>query len=178
MALKIDQWIWGRELILWGFDPSHKYTFKVLEPKRGRPGCLSLQYHNDKSESWLVLRGSVWALVVSDGVVCTRIMRPGDVQNISPGMIHRLMGISDDARIAEPSTPDKHAADKSVTKDVIRLHCVLGREVAKPRNETEAKLIETAISYTEEAILAIEKGEAPKEHNLTVLFKESAFTLP
>lgn len=162
--MQVDQWAWGTERIIWGFDPSHRYTFKVLEPRRGRPGCLSLQYHHEKSETWFVLRGVAWALVVCDGVVCTRILRAGDIQNLPTGTIHRLMGVSDDVCVLEPSTPDRHAADKSVPKDVVRLHCTLGREVSSPRNAEEARIVQECIARTEEAIAAIERGELPVEH--------------
>ena len=167
--MKIDEWIWGNEKVIWGFDPSHQYTFKILEPKVGRLGCLSLQYHDKKSETWLLFRGAAWALAVVDGIVCTRIMRAGDVQPLPQGIIHRLMGLTSDVQVIEPSTPDKHAADKNVTKDVIRLHCVLGREVSAPRNETEKKIVDECIQRTEEAIAAIEAGKEPKEYNVEVL---------
>jgi mannose-6-phosphate isomerase-like protein (cupin superfamily) len=167
--VQTDSWVWGDELIVWGFDPSHRYTFKILQPKRGRTGCLSLQYHHQKSESWLVIRGIAWTLVAVDGTVCTRVMRPGDIQNLSAGMIHRVAAVSDDLQIVEPSTPDAHAADKSVPKDVVRLHCVHGRPIDAPRNESEKRVVETAIQYTEEAMQAIEAGKTPPEHNRAFL---------
>jgi mannose-6-phosphate isomerase-like protein (cupin superfamily) len=163
--MKTDSWIWGDELIVWGFDPSHKYTAKVLKPKKGRAGALSLQYHHEKSESWIVFDGIAWALVIYNDTVCTKLMRPGDIINLPTGTIHRLMGASDNCKVIEPSTPDRHAADPKVTKDVVRLHCVLGREVAAPRNEQEAKFVKRAIELTEEAIACIEKGALPPEHD-------------
>lgn len=162
--MQTDDWPWGRELIIWGFDPSHEFTFKVLEPKKGRGGCLSLQYHNNKSEAWLCIRGTAWVLIIADGKVCTRVLKPGDIQTLPAGVIHRLMGISDDVQVVEPSTPDRHAADKSAEKDVVRLHCIMGRECAEPRSEEEAALVKTAVTYTEEAIKAVEQGKLPPEH--------------
>ncbi len=170
----IDEWVWGREHIVWGFDPSHRYTCKILEPKKGRAGCLSLQYHREKSESWIVFRGEIWIVAVVGAQVCTRVMRRGDAQNLPTGTIHRLMGVSDDAQVIEPSTPDRHAADKAAPKDVVRLHCVLGREVAAPRSEEEATLIRSCIRYTEEAILALEKGAVPPEHQPALLAQYGA----
>lgn len=172
--MKIDEWIWGKEKIIWGYDPSHQYTFKILEPKVGRLGCLSLQYHNAKSETWLQLRGVSWILVVVDGTVCTKLMRPGDVQPLPQGVIHRLMGVTSDVQVVEPSTPDKHAADKTVPKDVIRLHCVLGREVSEGRNDSEKKIILECIQKTEEAIAYLEAGKEPKEYNIELLKKLGA----
>lgn len=177
-SLQIDSWNWGNEIIIWGFDPSHKYTFKILEPKRGREGCLSLQYHHVKSESWLLLRGTAWALVAFDDKVCTRILRPGDIQNLGAGTIHRLMGVSDDVRVAEPSTPDAHAADKTAVKDVVRLHCVFGRPVTAARDEKERRLIERCIKVTEDAISQIEKGKVPEELNRELLNFHGAYSLP
>lgn len=172
-----DIWIWGTEKIVWGFDDSHGFTFKLLEPKLGRAGCMSLQYHQEKSEVWLVLRGLVWSLFVFDGLVCTRILKAGDIQTIQPGTIHRLTGITADVRIAEPSTPDKHAANKSLKKDVIRLHCVHGREVTLPKSDAEQKVLKECIRVTEEALALIDMGKTPpeyrKEHILGAFSVES-----
>ena len=175
--IKSDKWVWGQERIVWGFDPSHQYTFKILEPKKGREGCLSLQYHHQKSESWCVFAGVAWALIAVDGEVCTRIMRRGDIQNLPAGTIHRLMGVSDDVQVIEPSTPDRHAADKSVAKDVVRLHCVLGRPCDEPRDEKERELVKNAVALTEEAIACIEKGALPPEHNAEFLATRGAYSL-
>jgi len=172
-----DVWPWGSETILWGFKPDHQYTFKILEPKQGRAGCLSLQYHLKKSESWFVLQGVVWALVVVDKLACTRVMRAGDIQNLPTGTIHRLMGISGDARVIEPSTPDLHAADKSAPKDVVRLHCVLGREVSPARTTQEGELVKECAQITEDAISAIEAGEQPEELNVSRLIGLTGFSL-
>lgn len=174
---KIDTWVWGRERIIWGFDPSHQYTFKILEPKVGRDGCMSLQYHDYKSETWLMLRGEIWALFALDGQVCTKIMRPGDGQNIITGVIHRMMGLTGDAQVAEPSTPDRHAADKSAPKDVVRLHCVHGREVVKGRTAEEQRLVELSIQYSEEAIKCVESGQRPPEHQPEFLEARGAFRI-
>jgi len=176
-ALQIDTWVWGREQIIWGYDTSHAYTFKILEPKRGRAGCMSLQYHLQKSESWLILRGELWALFIVDGKVCTRIMRPGDVQNISTGMVHRMAGISADVQVAEPSTPDRHAADKSIPKDVVRLHCVHGRACDPARDSGEQVLLQEAIEKTEEAIIAIDSGQMPKEYHPEFLIGRGSFKI-
>ncbi|MCB0354859.1 MAG: hypothetical protein KDD64_15095 [Bdellovibrionales bacterium] len=163
IPLQRDSWHWGTESIFWGFDPSHQYTLKLLQPKKGRDGCLSLQYHHEKSESWVVLEGVAWAFMIVDGQVCTRLLKKGDVQNLPTGIIHRLMGASDDVKILEPSTPDRHASDKSQPKDVVRLHCVFGRECAAARDSAEEALVERAIVVTEEAILQLERGELPQE---------------
>ncbi|MCB0311299.1 MAG: hypothetical protein KDD42_08690 [Bdellovibrionales bacterium] len=176
-SVQIDNWTWGREIIIWGYSPEHKYTFKILEPKKGRAGCLSLQYHHDKSETWLVLNGIAWILVVFEGQICTRIMRPGDVQNLPAGTIHRLMAVTDNLRVAEPSTPDVHAADKSKPKDVVRLHCVHGRECSAARDSNEARIVELATHHTAKAIESIAAGATPEQQNLEILAAHGAFSL-
>ena len=176
-ALQIDEWPWGRERILWGFDPAHAYTYKTLEPRKGRRGCASLQYHREKSESWVVFRGTAWVLVAAEGVVCTRIMRAGDLQNLPAGMIHRFTGVSDDVVFLEASTPDRHAADKSVTKDVVRLHCYRGRPCAAPRDVEEVKILARCVEVSDEAMRLIEQGHMPPEHNLPFLLEHGAYAL-
>ena len=158
-----DTWVWGTETLIWGFSPEHKYTLKLLEPKVGRDGCLSLQHHHEKSETWFVLEGEVWALVIQNDYVITRVMKKGDFQNLPAGTVHRLMGITDDAKVLESSTPDKHAADKSVAKDVVRLHCVHGRECEPYMFPEKQPLIDEAIEISEKAIGQLEGGEKPEE---------------
>lgn len=162
--LQVDNWVWGNEKIVWGYSPEHKYTFKILEPKKGRMGCLSLQYHNEKSESWLQIKGKSWILVSVKDKICSKILNVGEVQNLPTGTVHRLMGLTEDCQVAEPSTPEAHAADKSAPKDVVRLHCVQGRDCIEGKDENEKQLVLESIRITEEAIEAIEKGEEPKEY--------------
>jgi mannose-6-phosphate isomerase-like protein (cupin superfamily) len=176
--LKTDTWVWGNEGLIWGYDPSHQYTFKVLEPKVGREGCLSLQYHHRKSETWFVLQGLAWALLIVGDKVCTRIMGPRDIQNIHPGTIHRVTSIEPGTQILEPSTPDRHAADKKVKKDVVRLHCVHGRPVFVPPSPKLRALVAEAVEITEEALEAIERGDLPREYRTSLLKRHGAFVLP
>jgi len=161
--MKLDTWIWGNEHLIWGNSPTDQYTVKILEPHVGRFGCLSLQYHNKKDETWVVLQGEVWALIVrEDDTVCTRILKPGDVQNLPAGMVHRLMGLTEDCRVLEASSLDAHGADKSVPKDVERLDCVHGRDVEAT---IDPKIIETCVAYTEEAILAVIRDQPVPTYN-------------
>lgn len=176
-SLHIDEWVWGKETIIWGFDSSHQYTFKVLEPKKGKEGMLSLQYHHQKSESWYQLRGSAWALLVIDSVICTRILTPGDIQNIPTGTIHRLMALTDDCQVLEPSTPDKHAADKSLPKDVVRLDCILGRPISEPRDQLEAKIVIDSKIISLKACEDIDNNKMPEELNTDLLIGKTGFKL-
>ncbi len=164
-----DEWVWGKETLLWGYESEHAYTLKLLKPKKGRDGCLSLQYHHQKSESWYVLHGRAWALIIQDGEVITRIMQTGDFQNLPTGTIHRLMGLSDDVVVLESSTPDAHAADKTAKKDVVRLHCVHGRECESFDDPEKQALVHKAIEVTETAISAINSGGCPAESSVNLL---------
>ncbi len=174
---KVDRLVWGAERIVWGYSTEHQYTYKILEPKVGRVGCLSLQYHLEKSESWLVIRGRVWALVAIGDQVATKIMSVGDAQNLPTGIIHRLMGLTSDCQVAEASTPDRHVADSSIPKDVVRLHCVNGRPVSEPTSEVMGKVVKRAIELTEEAIAAIEAGREPREVNPELLQSNGFFNI-
>jgi mannose-6-phosphate isomerase-like protein (cupin superfamily) len=163
--MKIDEWPWGNEKILWGYDTAHQYTLKVLEPKLGRAGCLSLQKHREKSETWVVMRGAVWVLVAIDGQACTKVLRPFEYVSLPPGAIHRLTAASAGAQVLESSTLDVHAADKSKLKDVVRLHCYLGRPAVQPDSEDERKLVQRCIALSDEALTHLERGSLPPEHN-------------
>lgn len=157
-----DKYVWGEEDILFGYQPNHPYTFKLLKPKKGRVGCLSLQYHNQKSETWVVVTGIAWGVTIDDHHIKSYVLRPGEHLTLEAGTIHRLMAITDDTVVAEASTPDAYAADKEVTKDVVRLHCVHGRECQLPNDVFQCKQVLVAIHLTETAISLIEKNEVPE----------------
>ena len=174
---QIDNWAWGKETIIWGSQPQDQYTFKLLAPKKGKEGMLSLQYHHHKSETWFQLKGIGWALVIVNNTVCTRLMYPGDIQNLPTGTIHRLMAVTDDCQVLEPSTPDKHAADKTAAKDIVRLHCVFGRPVEAAKNEAESALFADAIKVSLEAGQAVEQGQLPVQINTQLLYGSTGFAL-
>lgn len=167
---QIDKYVWGEEVILWGYDVSHKYTYKLLKPKVGKEGCLSLQSHKNKSETWLVTKGKVWALYIKDWKVKSQILSEGEVLNLEAGTIHRLMGLTEGCTVAEASTPDLHAADKTLQKDVIRWHCVFGRDCQSSTSEYDRELIEVAVSFTERAIQAIRNGQEPLPEEYQLLY--------
>jgi len=157
-----DSYVWGSEAILWGNEPTDKYTVKLLKPNAGRFGCLSLQYHEKKDESWVVMNGQVWALLVINDTVCTKILKPGDFQNIPAKTIHRLMGLTRHVRVLEASSLDEHAADKNKEKDVVRLDCVFGRE---SKAHHDPKIVELCLEYTEEAAQCFIKEEDPPQYH-------------
>jgi mannose-6-phosphate isomerase-like protein (cupin superfamily) len=105
---------WGWE-VLWTLTP--RYAGKLLYIRRGHQ--LSLQYHREKEESFLVRSGRL-ILVLEDGRGELRELwlGPGDAQHVPPGRLHRLIAL-DDCEIIEVSTPE--------IDDVQRVDDVYGR---------------------------------------------------
>jgi len=125
--IKEDFWVWGKELIL--TQESDPFTIKLIQPKNGIEGSLSLQFHNHKSEYWYVLSGvGVAQFIIEDEILTVRATR-GKIFSIKPKLIHRLGSIQE-LTVFEVSSIDKHAFDKTQPKDVVRLHCFHGRETA------------------------------------------------
>lgn len=93
---------WGYEL---HFVPEDKpYMGKVLHVDAGKR--LSLQVHDQKQESWMVLSGSakvIWE--DNNGNLIETILEPGKGYTCALGQKHRLMGVTD-CDIVEVSTPE------------------------------------------------------------------------
>ena len=105
---------WGHEL-RWAI--TDKYIGKVLHIKRGE--ALSLQYHNRKDESIMVLNGAMILDLEDDaGVLEQHPLGPGDSRRIHPGRRHRMTA-TEDCDVLEVSTPD--------LDDVVRLEDRYGR---------------------------------------------------
>jgi mannose-6-phosphate isomerase len=107
---------WGYELIWADAEP---YLGKVLFVKAGE--SLSLQFHNEKDESWLVQSGRARVELGSagDAVLKEEIVSAGAAFRFRPGTVHRVTGI-EDTTILEVSTPH--------LDDVVRLEDRYGRE--------------------------------------------------
>jgi mannose-6-phosphate isomerase len=105
---------WGYELI-WAV--SEEYVGKVLFVRAGQ--ALSLQYHEQKDESWLVQEGraSLELGRLGDELTKTEITA-GDAFRYRPGTVHRITAI-EDTTILEVSTPH--------LDDVVRLDDRYGR---------------------------------------------------
>ncbi len=105
---------WGYELI-WAL--ADEYVGKVLFVRAGQ--ALSLQYHEQKDESWLVQSGraSLELGEVGGELTATEIGE-GDAFRYRPGTVHRVTAI-DDTAILEVSTPH--------LDDVVRLDDRYGR---------------------------------------------------
>ena len=108
---------WGNEEI---FAETERYVGKILTVRAGH--ALSLQYHVVKDETMRVLEGAC-ELHVGDrpvaGVLKVTVLRAGDAVRIMPGVVHRLVALTD-VRVLEVSTPE--------LDDVVRLDDRYGRE--------------------------------------------------
>ena len=107
---------WGYELI-WAVTDT--YVGKVLFVKAGH--ALSLQFHREKDESWLVQSGRAKLELgeVGQSVLSEEIITAGAAFHYVPGTVHRVTAI-DDTTILEVSTPH--------LDDVVRLQDAYGRE--------------------------------------------------
>jgi mannose-6-phosphate isomerase len=106
---------WGHELI-WAL--TDRYCGKILVIETGRR--LSLQYHEQKLESILVMSGRLllW-LEDDDGVVRTEEVGPGEARLIPVGRRHRYEAI-DRVELFEVSSPE--------LDDIVRIEDDFGRE--------------------------------------------------
>jgi mannose-6-phosphate isomerase-like protein (cupin superfamily) len=108
---------WGHELI---FAENERYAGKVLHLEPGH--SLSLQYHERKDETLLVLQGELTLSVEVEGEMRDLRLRPGDVHRIRPGVRHRLTA-EGPVEVIEVSSPE--------LDDVVRLEDRYGRAGTK-----------------------------------------------
>jgi len=107
---------WGREEV---FAETDSYVGKLLKIAAGH--ALSLQYHEKKDETMLVLDGRCELHIGREPGISpldVRVMEPGDTCHVRPGVRHRLVAL-EDVRIVEVSTPE--------LQDVVRLEDDYGR---------------------------------------------------
>lgn len=107
---------WGHELI-WAL--TDRYCGKILFVKAGC--ALSLQFHNEKEESWYVQSGRAKLELGEAGqrLLSEEIVGAGAAFHYVPGTVHRVTAI-EDTTILEVSTPH--------LDDVVRLEDLYGRE--------------------------------------------------
>jgi mannose-6-phosphate isomerase len=107
---------WGHELI-WAL--TDVYCGKLLFVKAGH--SLSLQFHREKDESWLVHSGRAKVELSNpgDAVLKGEIVGPGAAFRFHPGTVHRVTAV-EDTTIVEVSTPQ--------LDDIVRLEDAYGRE--------------------------------------------------
>ncbi len=106
---------WGEE---WWLAQTDRYAAKVLFIRKG---CrFSLQYHRVKHETQFLWSGRLKLQIGPDvNQLETRVLEPGAVTLIPPGMCHRLEAL-EDSYVFETSTPE--------LDDVVRLSDDYGRE--------------------------------------------------
>jgi len=107
---------WGYELI-WALTDA--YCGKVLFVRAGQ--ALSLQFHREKDESWLVQSGRAKLELGDAGqaALAEEVVGPGYAFHYRPGTVHRVTAL-EDTTILEVSTPQ--------LDDVVRLEDAYGRE--------------------------------------------------
>jgi mannose-6-phosphate isomerase-like protein (cupin superfamily) len=107
---------WGYELI-WAVTEG--YVGKLLFVKAGE--SLSLQFHREKDESWLVQSGRAKLELGSAGaaILNEEVVGAGASFRFRPGTVHRVTAL-EDTTILEVSTPQ--------LDDVVRLEDRYGRE--------------------------------------------------
>jgi mannose-6-phosphate isomerase-like protein (cupin superfamily) len=107
---------WGWELI-WAH--AERYVGKVLFVRAGE--SLSLQFHNEKDESWYVQAGRAELELGEAGsaILNREIVTAGACFRYRPGTVHRVTAL-EDTTILEVSTPH--------LDDVVRLEDRYGRE--------------------------------------------------
>ena len=107
---------WGHELI---WSATDAYVGKLLFVRAGE--SLSLQFHREKDESWLVHSGRAKVELGSAGDPLLReeVVGAGAAFRFPPGTVHRLTAI-EDTTIIEVSTAQ--------LDDVVRLEDRYGRE--------------------------------------------------
>jgi mannose-6-phosphate isomerase-like protein (cupin superfamily) len=106
---------WGYELI---WSVTDAYCGKVLFVRAGH--SLSLQFHREKDEAWLVHdgRAKIELGEVGDSVLQEEVVGAGAAFHYVPGTVHRVTAI-EDTTILEVSTPQ--------LDDVVRLEDAYGR---------------------------------------------------
>ncbi|MGH9443071.1 MAG: cupin domain-containing protein [Thermoanaerobaculia bacterium] len=104
---------WGHEII---YAENARYAGKILFVKAGER--LSLQYHERKDETILVLSGDLDLQIEENGDLVLRRLQAGEACHIPHGARHRMIGVTD-CQIAEASSPE--------LDDVVRLEDVYGR---------------------------------------------------
>jgi mannose-6-phosphate isomerase len=107
---------WGHELI-WSL--TDRYCGKVLFIRDGRR--LSLQYHERKDESVLVLSGRLRLHLEDDaGEIQVTELGPGGSAHVAVGRRHRYEAAGGDTELIEVSSPE--------IDDVVRIEDDFGRE--------------------------------------------------
>jgi len=111
---------WGNELI---WAETDRYVGKILHIKKGH--SLSLQYHNQKDETVMVLSGKMKFEFFREGEEPQFVeLLPRQPFHVTPLLRHRMIAL-EDTDVVEVSTTELH--------DVVRLEDKYGRQgTSKP----------------------------------------------
>jgi mannose-6-phosphate isomerase len=107
---------WGYEL---HWAKTDRYVGKIIHIEKGH--ALSLQYHNRKDETIMLLSGKLLFEIKQehDGELVKHEVAPGGRFHVTPGTIHRMTAL-ETCDVVEVSTPE--------LDDVVRLEDRYGRE--------------------------------------------------
>jgi mannose-6-phosphate isomerase-like protein (cupin superfamily) len=105
---------WGYEL---RFVRTDRYAGKVLFIKAGSQ--LSLQYHEQKDEAFLVQSGQLELVLGAGEKQRVETLGANEAWHVEPGTVHRFRAVTD-CLLFEVSTPE--------LEDVVRLEDDYGRE--------------------------------------------------
>ncbi|MBK5296498.1 MAG: cupin domain-containing protein [Vicinamibacteria bacterium] len=108
---------WGYEL---HWAKTDRYVGKIIHIDKGH--ALSLQYHNTKDETIMLLSGKLLFEIQEHGQLVKHEVAPGRPFHVTPGTVHRMTAI-EDCDVVEVSTPE--------LDDVVRLEDRYGREDRK-----------------------------------------------
>ena len=108
---------WGYEL---HWAKTDRYVGKIIHIDKGH--ALSLQYHNQKDETIMLLSGKLLFEIQENGQLVKYEIAPGRRFHVTPGTVHRMTAI-EDCDVVEVSTPE--------LDDVVRLEDRYGREEPK-----------------------------------------------
>ena len=105
---------WGHELI---FAHTDRYVGKLLSIAPGQ--ALSLQYHEQKDETFFVARVAIELVVEENGGLISRTLSAGESYHVVPPTRHRMIAGEHGCDLFEVSTPE--------LDDVVRLEDRYGR---------------------------------------------------
>ena len=93
--------LWGKEILL--ALVSKKFSFKLLEIKKGRQG--GLQYHRKKNECGYIASGKLMIKYdLGNNKLKSKILKKGDVFHFPPKLVHQEIALTN-CKIIEVSTP-------------------------------------------------------------------------
>ena len=107
---------WGHEMI---WAETDRYVGKIISIEPGKR--LSLQYHERKDESLIVIKGTLRLHLEGDsGEIEVHDLGPGEHSRVRVGRRHRFEALDEPVELVEVSTPE--------LDDVVRLEDDYSRE--------------------------------------------------